>query len=432
MSGRMTGSGYLPFALSDLHSLLMNLPTWIARRYFFSKKKRSFISWLSILSMLGVGVGTMALVVVLSVFNGMEELNRQLFKTFEADMTVSPKVGKRFMASPALLARLRQTPGVSLLTSVAQDNALAKYADGQTVVHLKGVDDSYLQRQQIDSAMLEGKLLLREHDVNYALVAEGVRNDLSISTVDILTPLEILYPQSGQSFNVLNPDAFNRALMTVSGVFFIESRYDNFVVAPLATARELFGYKPNEVTSLEIQLRPGTNENEAKQALQDVVGDQLTVQSRDDLNTDLYRTIRIEKLLVGLVMGFIILVASVNIFFSLSMLVVEKKEDVKILFAMGATAGLVRRIFLTEGAIIALTGAVTGLVLGITICLLQVKYGFIRMGMVTSIVDAYPVRLDTSDIVLTSVLVILITIVTSWFPAQRAAELGQWHQKQPL
>lgn len=402
----------------------MNLPTWIAQRYFFSKKKRSFISWLSILSMLGVGVGTMALVVVLSVFNGMEELNRQIFKTFEADMTVSPKAGKRFIASPALLARLRQTPGVNLLTSVAQDNALAKYANGQTVVHLKGVDDSYLQRQQLDSALLEGKLLLHEHDVNYALVEEGVRNDLSISTIDILTPLEVLYPQSGQSFNVLNPDAFKRALVTVSGVFFIES-YENFVVTPLAVARELFGYKPDEVTSLEIQLRPGTNENAAKQALQEVVGEKLIVQSRDDLNTDLYRTIRIEKLLVGLTLAFIILVASVNIFFSLSMLVVEKKEDIKILFAMGATAGLVRRIFLTEGAIIALTGALTGLLLGITICLLQERYGFIRLGITGSIVDAYPVRLNTSDIALTSVLVILITIVTSWFPAQRAAELGR-------
>ncbi|MFD2573149.1 ABC transporter permease [Spirosoma soli] len=402
----------------------MNLPNWIARRYFFSKKKRSFISWLSILSMLGVGVGTMALVVVLSVFNGMEELNRQIFKTFEADMTVFPKQGKRFLASPELLTRLRQTSDVSLVTAVAQDNALALYDNAQTVVRLKGVDDSYLQRQQLDSALLEGKLLLRRNNVNYAVVAEGVRNDLSISLIDILTPLEILYPQSGQSFNILNPDAFNRERMTVAGVFFIESKYDNFVLAPLATARTLFGYAPNEVTSLEIQLRPGTNENQAKAALQQVVGDKLTVQSRDDLNTDLYRTIRIEKLLVAVTLGFIILVASINIFFSLSMLVVEKKEDIKIMFALGATSGLVRRIYLTEGAIIALTGAVTGLILGVLICLAQEQYGFIRLGTESSIIDAYPVRLDTSDIVLTVVLVVLITILTSWFPAQRAAKIG--------
>ena len=402
----------------------MNLPAWIARRYFFSKKKRSFISWLSILSMLGVGVGTMALIIVLSVFNGMEELNRETFKSFESDMTISPAQGKRFLASPQLLSRLRQTPGVSLVTAVAQDNALAKYADRQTVVQLKGVDDNYLQRQQLDSALLEGTLLLRRDGVNYAVVADGVRSDLTISPVDILTPLEILYPRSGQSFSVLNPDAFSREPLTVAGVFFIESRYDNFVLAPLATARELFGYQPNEVTGLELQLRPGTDEDATKRALQAVVTDKLLVQSRDDLNVDMYRAIRVEKLFTGLALAFIILIASVNIFFSLSMLVIEKKEDIKILFAMGATAGLIRRIFLTEGAIIALTGAIAGLVLGIVICLLQEQYGFIRMGMVSSIVDAYPVRLYTSDIVLTGVLVILVTILTSWFPAQRAAAIG--------
>ena len=402
----------------------MNLPAWIARRYFFSKKKRSFISWLSILSMLGVGVGTMALIIVLSVFNGMEALNRQIFKTFESDMTISPNEGKRFLASPDLLSRLRQTPGVSLVTAVAQDNALAKYADRQTVVRLKGVDDNYLQRQQLDSALLEGKLLLRRDGVNYAIVADGVRSDLTISPVDILTPLEILYPRSGQSFSVLNPDAFSREPLTVAGVFFIESRYDNFVLAPLVTARQLFGYQANEVTSLELQLRPGIDEDAAKRALQAVVGGELTVQSRDDLNVDMYRAIRVEKLFVALTLAFIILIASVNIFFSLSMLVIEKKEDIKILFAMGATMGLVRRIFLTEGAIIALTGAVAGLVLGIVICLLQEQYGFIRMGTVSSIIDAYPVRLYTSDIVLTGVLVILVTILTSWFPAQRAAAIG--------
>ncbi|RYF46795.1 MAG: ABC transporter permease, partial [Cytophagaceae bacterium] len=308
----------------------MNLPAWIARRYFFSRKKRSFISWLSILSMLGVGVGTMALVVVLSVFNGMEELNRQIFKTFESDMTVAPKEGKRFLASPALLAQLRQTPGVSLLTAIAQDNALARYGNAQTVIRLKGVDDNYVQRQQLDSAMLEGKLMFRRDGVNYAIVADGVRNDLTISPVDILTPLEILYPESGQTFSVLNPDAFNRQALTVAGVFFIESKYDNFVLAPINAARALFGYKPNEVTSLEIQLRPGTNEGQARQALQDVVGKDLVVQSRDDLNVDLYRAIRVEKLFVALTLSFIILVASINIFFSLSMLVIEKKADIRI------------------------------------------------------------------------------------------------------
>ncbi|GAB3940063.1 lipoprotein-releasing ABC transporter permease subunit [Spirosoma harenae] len=404
----------------------MNLPAWIARRYFFSRKKRSFISWLSIMSMLGVGVGTMALVVVLSVFNGMEELNRQIFKSFEADMTVSPKQGKRFLASPDLLKQLRQVPGVHLLTSVAQDNALARYANAQTVIKLKGVDENYLQRQQLDSALLEGRLLLHKDGANYAIVAEGVRHDLSISPMDILTPLEILYPQSGETFSVLNPNAFNRERLTVSGIFFIESRYQNFVLTPLTVARDLFGYKSDEVTSLEIQLQPGTNERKVKQALQDVVdksgGGNLIVQSRDDLNIDLYRAIYVEKLFVAITLSFIILIASINIFFSLSMLVIEKKADIQILFALGATRNMVRRIFLTEGAIIALSGALSGLILGVLLCLAQERYGFVGMGLVDSIIDAYPVRLQWGDILLTGILVILITVLTSWFPAQRAAK----------
>jgi len=407
----------------------MNLPVWIARRYFFSRKKRSFISWLSILSMLGVGVGTMALIVVLSVFNGMEELNRQIFKNFEADMTVMPQKGKRFLASDALLTKIRQTPGVALVSAIAQDNALARYRDGQAVIRLKGVDDTYTQRSSIDSAVIGGRFLIRQDGVNYAVVSNGVRSDLSISTVDILTPLEILYPKRSQSLSVLNPDAFNSDALTVAGVFFIEANnYNNVVFTPITVARSLFGYDPGEVTSLEIQLIPGTNEDQAKEALMAVVsmaggGAKLTVQSRDDLNRDLYRAIRVEKLFTGVILAFIVLVASINIFFSLSMLVIEKREDIRILYALGATTSTVRRIFLTEGAIIALTGAVTGLVLGIGICLAQQEYGLISMGTVSSIVDAYPVRLDTSDVVLTSVLVVLMTVLTSWFPAQRAARL---------
>lgn len=405
----------------------MNLPVWIARRYFFSRKKRSFISWLSILSMLGVGIGTMALIVVLSVFNGMAELNRQIFKTFEADMTISPQLGKRFLASPAFLNQLRQTPGVQFITSVAQDNALARYGNAQTVVKVKGVDDNYLQRQQLDSAMLEGRLVLHENGINYGIVADGVRRDLSISVVDILSPLEILYPQSGQTFSVLNPDAFNREQLTVAGVFFIESRYDNFVLTPLPVARQLFGYGEHEVTSLELQLQPGADERVVQKALEAVVNRvapkaNLQVQTRDDLNVDLYRAIYVEKLFVAITLSFIILVASINIFFSLSMLVIEKKSDIQILLALGATRPMIRWIFLTEGAIIALTGALVGLFLGVTICVLQERYGLIGMGMVSSIIDAYPVRLEIGDIVLTGALVILITIVTSWFPAQRAAK----------
>ena len=404
----------------------MNLSLWIARRYFFSRKKRSFISWLSILSMLGVGVGTMALVIVLSVFNGMEDLNRSIFKTFDADFTISPRQGKRFIAAPSLLTNLRKTPGVDLLTPVIQDNALARYAGRQTVVRVKGVDNTYLQRRQLDSVLVEGKFYLERNGINYALVGDGIRRDLGVSPQDILTPLELWYPQTrpGQkTLNLLSEDAFNQQALSVSGVFFIEAQYDDYVIAPLPVIRELVGYLPNQLTSIEIQMREGTDEDAIKERLQAVVSENLQVQSRDDLNSDLLRAIGYEKLFVSLTLSCIILIASVNIFFSLSMLVIEKQADIRIMFAMGATRQLVRRIFLTEGAIVALGGALSGLALGLLICYLQQQYGFVKFGAEQMIIDAYPVKVEAKDIVLTGFVVTLFTVLTSWFPAQRAANV---------
>jgi lipoprotein-releasing system permease protein len=404
----------------------MNLPLFIARRYFFTRRKRSFISWLSILSMLGVGVGTMALVVVLSVFNGMVDLNKTLFRSVEADLTIKPRQGKRFVASPVLLTQLQQVNGVQLVTPVIQDNALARYNDAQTVVTVKGVSNNYLQRSQLDSALVEGRFRLQTNGINYAIVAQGIQNDLSISPENILTPLELLYPQNQagtRTLNLLNENAFQARLLTVSGVFFVDAQqYGDFVIAPLSVVRDLVGYGPNDLTSIEMELRPGTDLAQAKAAVQKLVGENLLTQDRDDLNVDLYRTINIEKFAVGLTLAFIILIASVNIFFSLSMLVLEKKNGVRILFALGATAGLVRRIFLIEGSIIALTGATAGLVLGVLLTLLQQQYGLIGLGTASSIIDSYPVKLVASDLWITVLIVLFITGLSSWFPAQRAAK----------
>lgn len=422
-SGR---SGKLPegaiFAV-QLRRYVMNLPVFIARRYFFSRRKRSFISWLSLLAMLGVGVGTMALIVVLSVFNGMEELNRASFKSVEADLTIIPQKGKRFEAKPALVSQLRQLPGVRVLTGVAIDNALARYDDSQTVVRVKGVDSTYIQRHQLDSAMVEGKQVLTRDGRNFAIVAEGVRNNLTISPEDPLTPLELLFPDRNRRLSSLSPDSFRQQQLNVSGVFFIEANnYDDLVLIPLRVARELLGYGPDEYASLEIQLTPGTDELAVQAAMQQLVGAGLQVRTRDELNPDLFRAIRIEKLFVTLTLAFIILIASINTFFSLSMLVLEKKADIGIMGAMGAKPGLIRRIFLIEGAIISLTGATVGLVAGLALCYAQEHYGLIGFGTSSAIVDAYPVKVRTNDLLLTVLIVLLVTAFTSLFPAQRAAQ----------
>jgi lipoprotein-releasing system permease protein len=401
----------------------MNISFRIARRYFVSHNKRSFISIIALIAMIGVGVGTMAMVVVLSVFNGMEELNRQIFKTFDADVRIMPAEGRRFVVNDSLMQAVKSTEGVAIVTQVIEDNALARYRDNQTVVRLKGVDSTYIERGQLDTAMIEGQMrLMAENGTPFAIVSEGVRSALLISLNDLLTPLELWYPQSDRrTLSLSSPDAFNQVAVRPGGTFFIESRYDDYVIAPLSTVAGLLQYG-NQRTALEIQVAPNTTADQVRTRLRKTLGERFTVKDRDELNADLLRAIRVEKLFVTVTLSFIILVAAINIFFSLSMLAIEKKEDIRMLFALGATASLVRRIFLSVGGIVALSGATLGLIAGVALCWLQQKYGLVSMGMVSSLVDAYPIKLVWSDVLLTALIIVGITMAVSFIPARRAAQ----------
>ncbi|MEZ4902930.1 MAG: ABC transporter permease [Spirosomataceae bacterium] len=368
----------------------MNFPFFIARRYFTSRKKKSFISLISNLSMLGVGVGTMALVVVMSVFNGMEELNRQLFRSFDADLKITPIQGKRLTISAAQLTKIKQTEEVKFVTQVIEDNALANYGGRKVVVKLKGVDDTFTQRHQLDTAMIEGKLALFADNQPKAIVGGTVQQMLGINTNDIFTPLELWYPRSdAKTLNLNATNAFNQQIIRVGGVYMLELRFDDYVFVPLDFAAELLNYRKQR-SALEIQLLPNASTDKVKKQLAAQLGNKLQIRTRDEQNADLLRAIRIEKLFTTITLALIILVAAVNIFFSLSMLVIEKRDDVRMLFAMGATTATVKQIFLFEGALVAFTGAAIGIFLGAIICWLQQTYGLVSMGMVSSLVEAYP------------------------------------------
>lgn len=404
----------------------MNLSYRIAIRYFFSRNKRSFISVIARIAMAGVAVGTMAMVVVLSVFNGMEELNRKMFKTFDADVTVTPSEGKRFTVSDSVLKMVKSVDGVQLITQVIEDNALARYGNQQTIVKLKGVDSTFSRRGQLDTALIEGSLnLYGGNGTPFAVISEGVRNALTISLEDILTPLELWYPRTGtKTLNLTSTEAFNQTVIRPGGVFFIESRYDDYVIAPLPIVDALLQYN-GQRSSLEIKTAPGFTEKQVAKALREKLGNKFIVRDRDAMNADLLRAIRVEKLFVSVTLSFIILVAAINIFFSLSMLAIEKKKDVSMLYALGATPSLIRKIFLAEGAIVALSGAIVGIIFGVLICWLQISYGFVSMGMTTALVDAYPVKLIWQDIFFTGVIIVIITLAVSYIPARRAAMSGQ-------
>jgi lipoprotein-releasing system permease protein len=404
----------------------MNLSYRIAIRYFFSRNKRSFISVIARIAMAGVAVGTMAMVVVLSVFNGMEDLNRNMFKTFDPDAKITPKQGRRMSAPATLLTKIRSVEGVQLVTRVIEDNALARYGNQQTLVRVKGVDENFAQRGQLDTALIEGSLQLKgPNGTPFAVVAAGVKNALTISTEDFLTPLELWYPRTGsKTININSTEAFNQVLVRPGGVFFIESRYDDYVIAPLDVVTSLLQYG-DKVSALEIKVKPGYSGEAVSEAIADVIGNQYVVKDRDSMNADLLRAIRIEKLFVAVTLSLIILVAAINIFFSLSMLAIEKKNDISMLYALGATPSLIRKIFLTEGAIVALSGAVTGLLLGTGLCWLQIRYGLVSMGMATSLVDAYPVKIIPEDIFFTGIMIVIVTLTVSYVPAVRATKAGK-------
>ncbi len=412
-----------PVLLHALNPLLrLNLSYFIAKRYFFSRKKQNFINVISIISMIGVAVGTMALVIVLSVFNGLEDLFRSLHSTFNSEIQIKPARGKTFPVDAALLQRIEGIEGVEEVYEIIEDNALLSYRKAQHLVKMRGVPEAFLHRNGMDSMIVAGKLRLRNGDTQYAIIGSGVQYLLSVSLLDDVNPLQVMYPNNtGRTININSPNALRRASLRAGGVFAIEQRYDNnYIFVPLAFARDLLQLG-NRRTYLEVSLAEDASMNRVQQYLQKELGNTFVVQNRDEQHASLLRAIRLEKLFVYITFSFILAIASFNIFFSLTMLAIDKQRDVAILSAMGAPASFVRKIFLAEGAIIACIGTAAGILLGVLICWLQQTYGFVRMGMETSIVEAYPVKMRFGDFALTGLTIVLITFGASYFPAMKAA-----------
>ncbi|MCR5887529.1 ABC transporter permease [Hymenobacter sp. J193] len=403
----------------------MNVPFLIARRYFLSKKKRNIISIISNISMVGVAVGTMALIIVLSVFNGLEDLVRSLYGKSDPDLKIAAVAGKSFEINEQLLNRIRQVPGVAIVTEVIEDNALLRYHDRQMVVKMKGVSENFFAQSNIDSALVQGDHRLVKDGAEYALVGAGVQHELSIALDNRLSPLQLLYPRNtGKRTLSFNPEtAFNEQPILAGGVFLIEQQIDDsYIFVPLNFAQNLLNYG-NRRTSLEVKVSESREIDQVQEDVKKALGPKFSVFNSDEQHVSLLKAIKVEKMFVFITFAFILLIASLNIFFSLSMLVIDKRKDVAVLQAMGATSHHIRNIFLFEGAIVAQVGAITGLVLGVTICWLQQTFGLVSMGMATAVVDSYPVKMQAADIALTGLAIVFITIVVSIRPALAASRL---------
>ncbi|WMJ72262.1 FtsX-like permease family protein [Cytophagaceae bacterium ABcell3] len=395
----------------------------IARRYFLSKKKKSFINVISMMSMAGVAFGTMALVIVLSVFNGMEDLIRTLYNTFDPEIKVSAAQSKSLTYDDALKDKVYAVSGIEMVTEAIEDNALVEYRDDRRVVKIKGVSENFLDQQRLNSAIVAGEYAFHRNNMDYAIIGRGVQYSLNISINNDLSPLKISYPNHRKLLQVTSPNILNRNIIPAGAVFAIEKQYDdNYIFVPLHFAQELMNYGDRR-TSLEIKTKEGYKINKVRDELRKVLGGEFLVQNSDEQHASLLRAIKIEKLFVFITFSVILAIASLNIFFSLTMLAIDKKKDVAMMFSMGATPGFIRKIFMTEGIIIAFSGAIIGLMLGFLICLAQQELGLISMGMETSLIDAYPVKMEAGDFVFSGLVIFAITILISYRPAVKASRV---------
>lgn len=408
----------------------MNFPFFIARKYFLSGKKKNFINVISIISMIVVAIGTMCLIIALSVFNGLEGLLRSMYGNFDPDIVVTPSVGKSFENNPILIEKMRTVSGVIGVSEVIEDNVLVQYKEAQRLVRMKGVSRDFDEYSGIKNVMVSGQFPLVRDSIGYALIGRGVQYDLSLSLKNDFYTLQMYYPKDIAP-GVVNPSRMYNLLNIIpGGIFAIEKYYDdNYVFVPVEFAQELLNYG-NRLSGYDIYMDQEADAAQIKQELQSILGQTFQVRLGEELHSDLYKVLKIEKLFVFLILVAIIGIASINIFFSLTMLVIEKKKDISVLFAQGATSQLIRNIFLYEGCIVAFTGASIGLVLGVGLSLLQENYGLVSMGMDSAIVNSYPVEIVFVDVMYTVIAIIVITLLASIKPAIKAGKSFSTHTLQ--
>ena len=401
----------------------MNFPFYIARRYLFSKKSTHAINVISLISVLGVAVATMALEVVLSGFNGFSDLVASFFTNFDPQLKIEATKGKAMPADDPLLVKVKHLPGVEVATECVQDQALAVYHDKQAMVTVKGVEDNFDSLTHISNILYgDGDFTLHVANLQYGVIGIRLAQDLGTG-VTWQDYLQIYAPQREGQYDASNPtNAFVKDSLVSPGALFQvkQSKYDQgYIITSIDFARRIFN-RQGEITSLELRMKPGVDIDNAKEEIQAMLGDKYKVLDRYEQQADTFNIMRIEKLFAYVFLTFILMVACFNIIGSLSMLIIDKKNDVITLRNLGATDGQIRRIFLFEGRMISAAGAVIGIVLGLILCWLQQTYGLVQLGDQAGnfVVNAYPISVHPEDILLIFLTVILVGWLSVWYPVR--------------
>ena len=401
----------------------MNIPFYIARRYLFSKKSTHAINVISAISAVGVAVATMALIVTLSVFNGFNDLVATFFTSFDPQIEVVPAQGKTAPADDPVLQKIRQMPQVEVATECLKDQALAIYRGKQTMVTLMGVDNSFEQMSRIDEILYgEGAFILHAANLNFGIVGARLAETLGMNA-NWDGSLLIYAPRKTGQLDMANPsDGFVvDSLISPGSVFMVkQGKYDrDHVLAPISFARSLFEQQ-GMLSSLQIRLKNGSDLDEVKKEMKAIAGDKYRVLDRYEQQEDTFRIMKVEKFIAYIFLTFILIVASFNIIGSISMLIIDKKNDVVTLRNLGATDKQIKRIFLFEGRLISFLGAMAGLLLGLLLCWLQQQFGLVALGQSsgTFVVDAYPVSVHPEDVVAVFVTVVVVGFLAVWYPVR--------------
>jgi len=375
------------------------------------------INIISGISMLGVLIGSAALVIILSVFNGFEDVILSLYSNLTPEIKIEPRLGKTFNPNTAYFNELRNNKNTFSFTQVLEEKALIKYDGRPFIGTIRGVSDDFLKNKRLDSILQSGSFTLKLGGRNFAVLGSAVQGSLGISLHDQFTPLEIYSPRRDATSSANPLDEFVSRPITPSGVFAVGQEFDDIVIAPLDFVRNLLN-QPKNVSSLQINFKPGTDLDAVQKAIQQKAGNNFVIKNRIQQNTELYKTLNYERWFIFMILTFVLIIAIFNIIGSLTMLVIDKRKDIAILTSLGANKQLIKGIFFFEGMMISITGCIAGIVLGLGFCILQQRFGLVKMGEKMSILDAYPVSLRFIDFILVFLTVSGISIIASGISAR--------------
>ena len=393
-----------------------------AWRYFKAKKSTNAINIIAWISILAIVIGTAALILVLSVFNGFEGLVKSLYSSFYTDLKISPAAGKIISVSPEQLQKLKLINGIKNFSLVTEEKALLQNGEYLSVVYLKGVDENYRYVAGVADHLVKGDFNLGTKELPSLVLGVGIENAVAVQSDRNLLPLVIYLPRK-TDVDLLNPiQSISADTITTSGAFNIQQDFDNkYAITNLGFMKRMLGLKENQYSGIEIALSDPDQEENIKQELQQIFGKDYKVQTRFEQNQSLYSVMRAEKWVIYAVLCLILIVAAFTMIAALTMLVLEKEKDIGVLYALGGNRNFIQKIFLSEGALLALIGGITGMILALIVGWLQITYKLIPLEGGSFLIDYFPVKLQPADFLLVGVTVFIVALLASWIPSRKAS-----------